>query len=386
MYFKSLIFIISSILLYSSCQEAGEKVSGGKNYRLVLSDSLLLEADSTTNYFSFCVNVFKENGLEKLAYLSETDNSINIYDIESRKAEKKLILEREGVNGIGEGQIMMYYVNADSIIIATGNYTWLVMDIQGQVKYKLNLYQKHQEKGGLIFAQGAIEGGSPVLLRGKELWTAVYPYVSSDDLKAMKNYPIIYKINLEDSSVSVPINLPADIYTKGVYGVNFIGVSYAYNKAAEELALSYPADPRVEFYHLPTGRSRRILAVPSSFGNGEVEPSKAKKMNGMEGFAFFTRVNSYSKIYFDPYRKLYYRFAEEAVDEARFEVKKFWKYKILMVFNEQMELIQEIEFPHTSVLPAMCFVGEKGFYLGSSDTHGSEDIIRFHLYTLQEIK
>jgi hypothetical protein len=386
MQFRYLIFIIFSTLLYSSCQESGEKVSGGKNYRLVLSDSLLLEADSTTNYFSSCINTFKENGREKLAYLSETDNSINIYDIESRKAEKKLVLEKEGVNGVGEGRITMHYINADSIIIAAGDYSWFVMNIQGQVKYKLNLYQKHQEKGGLIFAQGAIEGGTPAILRGKELWAAVYPYVSSNDIKALKNFPIIYKINLKDSSVSAPINLPADIYTRGIYGVNFIGVSYAYNEATEELALSYPADPRVEFYHLPTGRSRRVLAVPTSFGNGEIEPSKAKEMTGMEGFAFFTRVNSYSKIYYDPYRKLYYRFAEEAVDEARFEAKKFWKYKILMVFNEQMELIQEINFRNISIWPPMCFVGEKGFYAGISDNDESEDVIKFHLFTLQEAK
>ncbi|MBT9145666.1 MAG: hypothetical protein DDT42_01541 [candidate division WS2 bacterium] len=205
-------------------------------------------------------------------------------------------------------------------------------------------------------------------------------------MNALKSFPIIYKINLEDSSVRAPINLPADVYTKGVYGVSFIEASYAYNEATQELALSYPADPRVEFYHLPTGRSRRVLAVPTSFGKGEVKPSKAEKLNGMESFSLFTRSNSYSKIYYDPYRKVYYRFAEKAVDKVRFSEKKFWKHKILMLFDEEFKLIQEIEFVNTFVFPAMCFVGEKGLYVGVVEENGNENTIKFHLFTLQEAK
>ncbi len=304
-----------------------------------------------------------------------------MYDIESGKQLQHVQMRLEGSDGVGSN-LGTQYINQDTIIATNLDLSfWYLLNSSGKVLYRYNAYKQNDR---LPPVQPDVKTNTPAILIDNNLWSFGYAYIDGDKLESFNDFPCFFKLDLEKNNLRAVFNYPKEIYGQGLYGVGFLRYSYTYNPKEQKVIFSFPNSAQLYVYDLRTEKTAKY-AAPSQYFT-DVPPMKAGMDSGdFNTFtSFFIRSNSYGPIYYDTYRDLYYRFAEKAVDDARFQEKKWWKFKSVIVLDKNFEKLGEFDVPEQVIAP-MCFVGKKGFYM-SENPKNKEDIAQFNIYTFQEIK
>ncbi|UPT68221.1 MAG: DUF4221 domain-containing protein [Sphingobacteriales bacterium JAD_PAG50586_3] len=135
----------------------------------------------------------------------------------------------------------------------------------------------------------------------------------------------------------------------------------------DAILYNFEAEPNIYKYSLTKGTMETIGGA-SSYADSIPQGFKNKKaVEREDAFNWFIRIPWYnSPVLFDPYKKLYYRLYFDDIPLKKSDglfAGQFDKTPVLMVFDDDFNLLKEIELPVGTIAGGKPFVSPKGLHI-----------------------
>jgi WD40 repeat protein len=378
---KKILLLPLITLLMCSCLSSikEETIERERAYTLQAVDTLSFNLDSTTHDLSFSISYFEENGNSYLSYYSGEDKSVKYFDFETKNIVNRTVITEDGANGVGKSITGVSYINADTILVSTGTYQMSIVDKDGKVKYKKN-FAKPASNIREMIAEPNFQTTHQGIQIGRTLWIPVYARASASKKGGLNNAPTLYKLDLDTDSLTAVMYFP-EVYRKGIYGPNFSDFYFTYNMNRKELIWSFAADESIHIYDLASGKQSSQKGESKYFS--EI-PSATQSIEAFEEYTkFFLLSNSYGPLYYDPYQKIYIRFAERAVSKEQYNKREWWKKRSAIILDEDFQILGEVDFSEY-MNHHMGFVTKDAIYFLQAGS--VEDKMTFVGFRLKKIK
>lgn len=363
-----------------SCQEKAPSSSAAWSLE-PSGEKIQLALDDSTSNVSVGLEYF-ESAKPLLFNVNWNANSLQVFDLLSQTLEKEIAFEREGDQGARLGHFHVH--NLDSIFLFPERSPFIILtDTSGLIKNRLRI--KLPEGYPMIFVHNSYYL-SPPIIQGKELIVKVRIDARPSDIsqEQLNDKKLLAAINLEDGSTRLlPFGFPNDYLDTGQKQLE-----YSVASKDGKIAVSFMGDHRV--YSGDFGEDLRARSASSQFLD-ETMPTFAKDVDGRGFTEYFFAKSRYESLVYDPYRKVYYRFAFPTVavesDEQLTAMRTKPGVFVVMVLDEDLKVLTERKFEAGTYLPSNFFVGEKGLYLSTNhpdNPENVEDQLSFELIRLQE--
>ncbi len=310
------------------------------------------------------------------------NNSLQIYDLDEQKLVKELRFEREGDQGAALGHF--HVQSLDSIFIFPERSPFIILtDTSGRIKSRIRF--SLPEGYPMIFVHNSYYV-SPPQIDGNELIVKARADVRVTEVAPEKldSIALFVAINLETGvSRLLPQGFPNDYLSNGAKQLEFSAVNLT-----DRSVVSFMGDHRL-YRSSPSSSAWEVKDAPSQYLD-ETMPAFPKDVDGREFNKYFFAKSRYESLIFDPYRKVYYRFAYPTVSvETDDELKALRASPgefVVMVLDDELNLLTEKKFDAGKYLPSNFFVGEKGLYLSVNhpdNPENKEDSLVFELIGLK---
>jgi hypothetical protein len=349
-------------------EPATEKRDRSDKAALVLSaETVKLPIDTSVSARFFSFSAQAVNGNDYFAYSDLVSHSILIYDFKKGQLIKKIRFPKDGPNGMGEDQLFCWFKNFDSIFI-TSQYAIYMADTNGTVKRKYDLMNNSRKIG----LQARFSGFMPFIINGTNAYFSVLPDLSPTNMAQMKDWPAAAKLDLVSGKISLDYFLPEQ-YSKGIYGGNFLYPYFCYNQQNGKFVFSFSADNNL--YQTDLDTVNTSFSGNSKYISGEIKPAgKAATESSEERTRFSLFSDSYGPVYYDPYRNKYLRIAEQKLDDANFQAKKWSKKKSVIILDEHFNITGESDLdPNINVYSFFFTPG--GVYVQYRDENDEDHVV-----------
>lgn len=364
------VFCETAIAIGCNDSHTSQKRTVGKHKMkamVVGKDTLNLPLDSTASSRFFSYNTQRINGQDYIIFSDLVSHSLLIYNIEKSELVKKISLPEDGPNGFGKDQKFCFLKNFDTIFISS-QYNLFVIDSSGLIKRKYNLLSNDRKIG----VQVRLSGFMPLVVLNSFAYFSVLPDLAPTDLSHLENWPVLGKLNLNSGEISFVYNLP-EIYSKGIYGGNYLYPYFCFNRNTGNFIFSFAAENNL--YETDLKSTDKSIPANSIHLDKRIEPAKPDEVETSEDrtrFALLT--DSYGPIYYDPYRNLYLRIAQKKLDAQSFQSKKWSKTSFIMLLDEELQIIGESQIDNLNLYSL--FFTPEGVY-AQLKTSTSEDYVSF---------
>jgi hypothetical protein len=390
MKYSNLIVILLLIMIIS-CSYAGnvknmESEVYTIQYDLQFSKMTRLAIDSETTQNTWYIQFLEKEGQSILIKLNKHDNSLCLYDIESQKQITKIKYEMKGGDGVGEIEGFYYYCPDSIFIFNDWEKELYLTNDQGKVLYKYPSFKN------FIVHKWSIMLSTASQIRKINNKIIINAYYSWENGNEEEDAPITYLFDIKTQQVSFANRYPEQ-YKKYHWGgfSNYRLVRYTVN-SNNEMVLSFGVDHYIHVYSFDTGETRNYYAGSASIKN-------IKSLNFPKGYPtyiprdilneHFYRNPSYSGIFHDQYRNVYYRIAWLPNDNSReLENVTVPKQLVVIILNEKFEYIGESKMlKGIDYMVSNCFVTKEGFHIQVliDDTEEDENFMTFYTYNLVKI-
>lgn len=379
--------VLGAMLLLPACTSEQKKEDAC--YLQPTEQYLKYEIDEDTRIPLYHLHTFETGGVEYMTFPNRETRTLLVYELLSGKLVKKVSFHAEGPNGIGPGLYGYLMKDFDHIYVAGITHSVIYRtDTTGIIREKilfpetedgmltepsyytnLGYKQLHFIDGALYIPQGLNRA------LGTDRWVEESPTaVVMDTLtRKVKRFPMLHpqgKISSEDYN-----NYMADL----TYSMTYDGENFIYSFSCEdELYRVAPSSASVEKMpatsrYLPTITFKKI---PDDFR----QIIKAS-----------CEMPDYGNILYDPYRKVYYRFAfpetelEDGLNYMQILHNGKKEFSII-ILDENLHVIGETKFPPFSYVPHIFFIREDGLYISTSHfmrEDYSDDILCFQRFELK---
>jgi hypothetical protein len=383
MYKNTLKFAFLGIIsgLIFSCQtQDSQKI---KTYELVPTDELIsLPLNDQTPNISVGLQYF-QGDIPYLFNANWNTNAIQLYDLGSKTLIKELVFEKEGDQGI---ELAYFHVhNLDSIFVFPpfGN-QFVLTDTSGKVKNRIRF--ELPVGYPTLFVHNSYYV-SPPNVAGNELIVKLRAEGRLSDFTQtqLDTIALAAAIDLKSGSVRLlPPGFPKDYLANGQKQLE-----YSFHYEGNQMAVSFLGDHRI--YQFPGNSAEAISTDAKSQFLDEVMPSFTKDTDS-RGFAEYSSAKSrYESLIFDPFRKVYYRFAFptltiESDDQLR-ALRSTPGPFVVMVLDEKGNVLTERKFEAGTYFPGNYFVGEKGLFISINhpeNPKNEEDELKFEWIELRQ--
>lgn len=344
-------------------------------------ERLQLPLDERTPNLSMGISYFEAQKPLLFNVVWET-NSLQIYDLGGKKLEKNLTFEREGDQGI----VLAYFHvhNLDSIFLFPpfGN-QFVLTDTSGKIKNRI----RYELPTGypMLFVHNSYYVSPPHIAGGELIAKVRADGRPSQFTQAqLDTLALMAAINLETGAVRLrPHGFPKDYLSTGQKQLE-----YSLLTQGSQTVVSFMGDHRVYFSDSQSSPLEPKEAK-SQFLE-EVMPTFPKDVDG-RGFNEYAFAKSrYESLVYDPYRKVYYRFAFPTLTLESDDQLKALRTSpgpfVIMVLDEELNVLTERRFDAGTYLPANFFVGKKGLYISLNhpdNPDNKEDELAFELIQLK---
>lgn len=287
-----------------------------------------------------------------------TKNRLEAYNL---KSERHLFTVNYSgligdINSFGNINSFKYY-NSDTIFFLQD----YVMSLSDTVNLK-EQFEINREEDDLFLSN---LDHSPLYYNSSEKKLSVGAYCVScyTYKKAYYKSPIHMSYSLiSKEKEKLPIGY-SNKYLENYYG--FHNLIFR-NEYRDMYLIGFSADSNVYMYDKKT-KGIKVKNGRSRFQKKTIEPLKQRyKNNSNEKLKHLTLSPFYHKIIYDKWNKLYYRFFLQSIPEKNDDgTYNGWKDKkiILLVFDNEFEIIDEINLGVNVYNPSKSFVGIGGLYL-----------------------
>jgi len=356
------------MLLLASCNGQGEGESSQSKEKISLratADEINLQIPDNFNGQSYNLQYIKERN--QLAVFNIEVAEILFFDITSGELEKKIKIAKEGPNGVIRPGGFQYF-KRDSLVV-TNFMGFHFINGSGEIQSKLLLsdldnYEEVQELFILNSPQSTpkfeVDFRKDEILIGAQLG-GTYEY-REDFVEKYKTFPLSLKIIPSENRIEkVDVHYPAELFKGKFSKLNFsritVGKKQVFSFHSHDL-------------HLWDGQTLR-----SKKARSEMLKDNLPKIGAEAGFGnikemlnFVVFGEGYGSILYDPYRKIYYRFAyggredELAMDRVLAEL-MYPPEQSIVVLDADFNKIDELILPKNEYVLKMSFVHEDGLYV-----------------------
>jgi hypothetical protein len=374
---------LSCLFLIFSCQKS-DKNEYQKNSLFTIEKAGILSfsvSPSSTN-FSKYLQYYVGEDQEYLVTANTNNYTVEVYSFSQKKKIHSYKLPMQGKFGLSYPQIFGFYLfNFDSVFVNSYNRPSLLLLNKNSEVISSKLIDIGSLESQLVplsrspnfhYNQKLIVGARPSAPYGKQFWTV----------------PLYYTYNLETGFFDKN-TADSFVETEGYYGAFHSHHSYTINKNEGLLIHNITYDKNLYVRNLNTGDIIKEVIAPSQYF-AEIPPLMKDGGTAKVGDQdFYITNNSYKSILWDPYRKVYYRFAERGVElkdvNGQFNT---WNDKLVsvIILNEDFEILGETDLPQSKYRISNSFVGKEGLYISTSNEKNpdySEDIMSFDIYELK---
>ena len=340
------------------------------------------ELDSDVKYNGFYLYKFKDKeGKDYLSFLNYRSNQILFYNWETGGLERKLVLQSEGPNGVG--QVSGYYVkDFGNIYVSSYAYNGLLkVDTTAQIVQRIPYGTTSNGYKVLpSYTPSSHPNTAPIFIDGKMYITQP----SVERFHPIAETPLTIEIDtverkLEGTSITYSVlNDKARKSNDLRFGRIFNDEKFIYSFFVSEDVYVSSQD----------SNDVKIIKVKSRYVDSPEEPQRIDEHGPRSNL----EVPRYGNIIYDPYREVYYRFAYPRVEldnkinwwgKSVFGRKKF----SVIILNKDLKVIGETLFPEGIYNSYVFVVAEDGLYISRDyqiNFEQSEDFMTFELFSLEK--
>lgn len=337
-------------------------------------DSLTLlreETEVLSNYFTYTTH--NVNNTDYLIAYNPVISTIDIFNMTKRTMFKRMKLPLLGglfvdldKQDLDKTRSItdIYVLNLDSIFLNISNKKIIISDTLLNVKQIIDLDSikiKNHSKGRFI----SYSNNFRMFMNDSKLH--LMQILPEDDWKI--KLPTIVSIEISAKKLNtLPIAYSDYMYhIKGEAGYLNMILTSEYQK---EDVLTYNFAYESNIYQYNARNSKiRIYGGKLSKGKNLIDPIKYKDDDDLKKWnKHFIENTQFFNIIYDKYRNIYYRFS---LSGTSYSVNGYFnssidKPLILMVFNENFEVIKEIELPLHQYAPGTWFITKEGLFISSN--------------------
>lgn len=339
------------------------------------------ELDSDVRYNAFYLYTFSdETGKDYLSFLNYRTNQLLFYDWKTARFLSKVELDADGPNGVA--QVSGYYAkDFNHLYVSSYAYSGLIrVDTTGRIVQKIPYGTT--AKGYKVlpsYTPSSHPYIAPVFLEGKL-------YITQPDIPrfhSVDNTPLTVRIDTTQQ-VCEELPLTYSLLTSEEKSANnsqfsriFDGKNFVYSFYVSEDIVVASADHST---------IKRIKAASRYIASATEEQKDSEA-----GPRLYLELARYGDLIYDPYRKIYYRFAYPKVDldrdmnwwgKAVYGRKKF----SVLILDKDFQVIGETLFPEGIYNSFVFLVNKDGLYISRDYQVGmgnqSDDYMTFERFEL----
>ncbi|WP_373396815.1 DUF4221 family protein [Algoriphagus halophilus] len=296
---------------------------------------------------------------------------------------KELTFEQEGEQGLRMDYFHVQTLDSILIFPSTGNEIVLT-DTSGHVKNKIKVKSPEGYAGLFLHNSYYL---SPPQISGNRLIGRVRGMVRPNEInqEQLNSMSLLMSVNLKDESISLlPFGFPEDYLENGQKQLEF-----SILKNGDQTVVSFMGDHKI-YFKGSEEETWQSKICKSSFLD-ESMPTFPKDIDSRGYNTYALATSRYESLVFDPFRKVYYRFAYPTIqiesDEKLRSLRTNPGPFVIMVMDRDFNILTERKFDAGRYFPSNYFVGEKGLYLSTNhpeNPEAKEDFLNFELLELIE--
>ena len=301
------------MLSFHSCINNGSEKNPCYNQKkndckICLISKKEIPVDENTSVMSMYMQYKDEENL--LLVYNKFDNSIYAFNYEMGSSIWNIRLAEEGDNGVGDIQ-GFYYINKDSIFVYNYNTSFVyLVNSEAEVLLKKRLPVLDMRRNDFFPSYPWLQTNCPMLYWNDKLVLGGFASAESV-VETSSNTPVTTIYDIQDDTILFRNNYPKQ-YQKYNWGGAFFRMPYFnINKEENLIMISFPQDHYLYAYSL-SGDSLYNKYYAGSHFIDEIkayDQKKGEEIDQNRASNWFFSTPSYRNIHYDPYRKLYYRFA-----------------------------------------------------------------------------
>jgi hypothetical protein len=378
-----LLINISIICLFLIPGCVTDNASFKNKFTLVASedDTISIRLEENSGNFSYYIQYFRSNDTDFLATLNYLNNSIELYDINSNKLYKTLVIPQEGNNSFPDLRSFICE-KFDSILLFSMMPPRIgIIDTGGHMLKTI----PHDKK------IGSLQGGERPFRLGDNIYLSqLHPARESNG----KLTPTGQKSSFINLTVDLitgtcepsPLTYPEELTGQNVFIMRV------------ERVLGYK---NCFVYHFGLINSLFLTYDHLTFERVPLETNYKLKI--LDDFNPTSSINSYLNdkllhdevecLYYDEFRECYYitikKREEDRINNSSITAKSQYPECYILILDKNLKHIGEVHFPKDMYSFRMCFVTGKGLYISEDHVNNpgfNDDYMRFRLFTLEKTK
>jgi len=376
--------IVIIFLTFISCNKTN-RGSNAEEYFLKVTGTISLPVGMRALVHTDALFPFQDQNRPYLGFLNKGENEILIYSLDSLILTKKITLQKEGDQGVGNVKGFMIF-SPDSIYI-TSRMQRIIYIVNGEGEViKKTPYKKTVSGEDIEMAfYSRSDINTPLIRRGSKVYLTNYligNYTTRTSADLAK-HPLCLELDINTGeSKFLPMTYMADYWKDGnyhepSYARIFNGKEFVYSWRYYDKLLVTKDHVSVTEYPL---KSRYF----KSFGK---KPTRDDIVSSVRDLLASP---AYFNIVWDLYRKVYYVFSYAGNNDVSNDQNPMdsWSYITpfsVIILNEDFSIIGETLMPQNRYYIENFFVGEKGLYLSKAHPKNptySDDSLAFDILSI----
>lgn len=348
------------ILIITACQESDFPEIASMRYLAPKYDEVSLMPGSDTLHFPLndttyndikSMNSFNDHGVDYLSFYDERSESVNIFNLTSQQLVKK-ILPKKYLPDKRLYKTTVYCWNFDSIFICNDQRKLYMLDSSGQIKGAAKFSDKP------FINEARLDNSNPIVFKDSLVIASIRPSASITSLKKARAWRVMHQFNLIKKQKAQVYQLPVR-YLNKFYDYHFHEYSYCINNNSR-FVFSFLADSNLyetDLYYLHIA-----YFAKSQWQQDDITPVSKKDKQGDSGSRMYLTRDMYGAVYFDPFYKRYLRYFKKKINEPDFAAKKNDRKSTVLIFNENLQIIGETEWPDGVSFSTLFFTKDGRMY------------------------
>jgi hypothetical protein len=341
--------------------------------------------DSVMPLSTHSLEIFTDSALRRyFTMLNEYNGSIYVYDYDTRKFLRKILLYYKGKDSVGNPEYYSYhFLNFDSIVIC--NKWFGRVYLVNPAGHVLGMYQFGMPLNGLQVTGPDPSAERPMFVVGRQLYLPgrLFDLNTKDHTRLMT----ALTVDLESKSQHRFLPRPA-FYNTGTWSPNQFELYQTYDNLRHLITYSFAADP----YVIQTDLQGKILSrhyLGSKYFDTikpflpEMLPENQIDLDTLEEYDYISP--SFNKIIFDPYRNVYYRTTRLALTKDQYvnANQRFFPKETIIICDTAFRKIGETMLPDRTYNTQMIFVTSEGLHIAKlPEKQPAEDKLEFSIFKL----
>ncbi|MCQ2239864.1 MAG: DUF4221 domain-containing protein [Bacteroidaceae bacterium] len=372
MKFLSFFYCVISALSFLLCGCSGQEGKSSQHIGLVqTTDTLSFPLPDGFKMFSDYIFLYTDSAShEYLLYRDRPKNpQILVYDVECPSDNPTVIkFQREGPNGVGAQTVGFFMRSWDEIYIPNTVLEICVIDSSGILNRKIILGDENTPRENALWTSS--NSSHPFIFVNDKM----YCYQNVNKFKGEKEVtesPVDLIVNLKDGTfVPSPLCYPSDLVVPAELckkaGLNVHAHRCLSN---DKIVYSFWFSHTLYEYDVNTGAIRKAVAK-SRYLPDEKALSPFNRLNNRQtdGFDEACEMPYYRHIYYDKYRRVFYRFA---YPPNKNDIKlNFVDYLFvgrntasIMVLDEDLNVLSETLLPENCFNTSTTFINKDGLWI-----------------------